>query len=120
MTEREQREREERVLVVMPTQKDAAMAEAVLRGVGVACVVCADLPGACRELARGAGAVVLAEQVLVPGESEELLGWLANQQVWSDLPVLVLGHGGSGGGARCCAGSTASYSCRNRWRSKRC
>jgi two-component system, sensor histidine kinase len=44
----------------------------------------------CRELERGAGALVLAEEVLSHPESGKLRGLLLQQSKWSDIPVVVV------------------------------
>ena len=46
---------EERVLVLAPTPKDAARSRALLTEAGLACALCDDLAGLCREVAAGAG-----------------------------------------------------------------
>ncbi len=83
-----------RVLVAAPTRMDAAVSRSLLAGAGLDCVVCADPDEVCRELQRGAGAVVLTQEMLAPGRVERLAAWLARQPPWSDVPILVLLHGG--------------------------
>ena len=50
-------ERDERVLVLMPTVKDGARCRDILAQVGLASAVCKDSPGlkSVREIAEGAG-----------------------------------------------------------------
>jgi signal transduction histidine kinase/ActR/RegA family two-component response regulator len=46
-------------------------------------------------LNRGAAAVILPEEVVVPETEREFARWLANQPPWSDLPVIVLSRSGA-------------------------
>jgi signal transduction histidine kinase len=86
---------EERLLVLAPTGRDAALCRDVLADAGVACVLCPDLPAVCRELADGAGALLLPEEALTGDGAAGLATVLAAQPPWSDLPVLVLTRGGA-------------------------
>lgn len=94
MSRMQQPEMENRVLLLLPSRKDTAMARSVLAQAGITCVPCSDLSELCRELAAGAAAVVSAEETLRSGQFEVFLGLLRDQPVWSDVPVLVLGSGG--------------------------
>jgi signal transduction histidine kinase/ActR/RegA family two-component response regulator len=86
---------EERVLVLAPTSKDAALASTVFRRAGVACHCCPDLAGVCAELDAGAAAIVLTEEAVVQDRSDPLAVWLERQPRWSDLPVLILARPGA-------------------------
>ena len=55
---------ERRLLILAPIGKDAALIETMLRGDRVACVACSNLDELLRELERGAGAVLVAEEAL--------------------------------------------------------
>ena len=85
---------EGRVLVLAPTGKDAALTHAVLGYAGIKCEICADLGCVTRELERGAGALLLAEEAITGG-SESLAALIARQAPWSDLPVLMLARHGA-------------------------
>ena len=85
---------ENRVLVLAPTAKDAALSRVILAEAGVACVACADLEDLCRAIARGAAAVILTEEALTDGGGC-LTDVLGRQPLWSDLPLLVLTRGGA-------------------------
>ena len=80
---------ERRVLVLAPTGKDASLTRVVLGHVGIKCEICANLGQVVRELERGAGALLLAEEAIAYA-SESLAGIIARQPPWSDLPMLVL------------------------------
>ncbi|MCE9562128.1 MAG: PAS domain S-box protein [Planctomycetes bacterium] len=87
-------ETEDRVLVLMPTQRDAARTCEFLAGAGLAGTPCADPREVRRELAAGAGVVLLTDEAL--GGGDWLSEALANQPTWSDLPMIVLSREGAG------------------------
>jgi signal transduction histidine kinase/ActR/RegA family two-component response regulator len=86
---------EERVLVLAPTGKDAALTRSILDRTGVVCAACTDLDEVCEQLGAGAGALLLTEEAVRSGGSRRLEQWLAAQPPWSDLPVLVLARAGA-------------------------
>ncbi len=81
---------ERRVLVLPPTRKDGDMTVRLLRSNGVACVICDSLAEICRELALGAGAVLLAQEHVLSGNGEKLGAVLRQQPQWSDIAVILL------------------------------
>ncbi len=89
-----------RVLVAAPTGADAATSRAVLAGAGLGCVVYTRPDEICRELDRGAGALVVTEEALDPARFRPCADWLARQPPWSDLPVVLLWRGGVSAGGR--------------------
>ena len=84
-----------RVLLRAATAKDAVMATEVLQRAGIATHVCTDLQGLVSELEQGAGALLIAEEALADAGASALIGELAQQPTWSDLPVLVLARKGA-------------------------
>jgi signal transduction histidine kinase len=84
---------DERVLILAPTGKDASLAADALRRDGLCTWACEDLIEVRTELARGAGALLLAEEALLPREVAVLVDSLGRQPPWSDVPVLVLTRG---------------------------
>lgn len=80
---------ENRVLVFMPTGRDAALVCATLNNAGVSAEPCADAKILEAEIASGAGAVLLAEEGLQNGTLEHLMEIFNQQPVWSDLPVVL-------------------------------
>ncbi|KQP44188.1 ATP-binding protein [Pseudorhodoferax sp. Leaf274] len=84
-----------RILLRAATAKDALMASAVLDRAGVPVHTCTTLDALVQEMARGAGAIVLAEEALVGPAASLLTQALQAQPSWSDLPVLVLARQGA-------------------------
>jgi signal transduction histidine kinase/ActR/RegA family two-component response regulator len=84
-----------RVLVLAPTRRDAELTVAVLGRAAISCQCCGGLAELCRQVDEGVGAVLLAEEAVMPGEDGTLAAWLSAQPPWSDLPVLVLARSGA-------------------------
>jgi signal transduction histidine kinase/ActR/RegA family two-component response regulator len=84
-----------RVLLRTPTAKDAAMAQAVLAPAGIEACSCPDLESVVRELEHCAGALLLAEEVLVDAGISKLARVLRAQPTWSDLPIVLLARQGA-------------------------
>ncbi len=81
---------ETRVLVIAPLGADAANLSDVLGRAQVAPAVCANLSAAALEVARGCGAILLAEEALAHPRAGDLREALAQQPPWSDVPLLML------------------------------
>ena len=79
-----------RVLILAPHGRDAKVIASVVCGDGFICVQCPDAPTLLAELAAGADAAILTEEVLAGGLAESLRQYLAGQPAWSDLPFVVL------------------------------
>src|ERR1044071_5569034 len=92
-------DRERRVLLVAPTRRDAEITCAFLNKAGMRCVVCRDLVGLAEEIGKGAGAVLLTEEAIASPRFGEVVKALEGQPTWSDLPIVVLTHGGGTAGA---------------------
>jgi signal transduction histidine kinase len=86
---------EHSALLRMATTKDATVTRDVLAREGVSCEVCADLDELLADLERGAGAVMLTEEVLTRPVLATLAQALQAQPPWSDVPVLVLSRPGA-------------------------
>ena len=84
-----------RVLLRTATSKDALIASAVLERAQFDPYVCTDMAELVTELSAGAGAVMLAEEVISGPVMTELKVALASQGPWSDLPVIVLARQGA-------------------------
>ena len=85
---------EERILVFAPTGRDAILACQLLAGANIASQACTDDRELFREIERGAGAVLVAEEALLPWTVNNLLDVLAREGPWSDLPLIVFTRGG--------------------------
>jgi signal transduction histidine kinase len=81
---------DERVLVVAPTGRDAALTSEVLTKAGLIAEPCLDLPQAWTKMEEGAGALLVTEESLSASGLEALAKALASQPPWSDLPIIVL------------------------------
>ena len=82
--------REETILVLAPTGRDARLIAGELDRHGFTALTCATLDQLCAEIEAGAGAAVLAEEALPPAGLTGLVEALGRQPAWSDLPLLVL------------------------------
>jgi signal transduction histidine kinase/ActR/RegA family two-component response regulator len=83
-----------RVVIHAPTGKDARLIAQVLLKGAMAHHICTHATDIISELAKGAGALLIAEEALDSGLLRAVSGYLGQQQAWSDLPVLVLGSTG--------------------------
>ncbi|MDB5847689.1 MAG: putative histidine kinase, hybrid [Rhodoferax sp.] len=84
---------EHRLLVFVPTGRDAVLTEQLLGANGIPVVVCGSPQDLAARLAEGAGALLLSEEAL--GVCGELLRrFIDAQEAWSDLPVLLLTRSG--------------------------
>ncbi len=86
---------EERVLILAPRGRDAAIAAELLQKNGHAVQVCAGLSELVAELTLGAGSALITEEALAAGNRHELSEWVVAQPKWSDLPFVVLANSGS-------------------------
>ena len=87
---------EERVLVLMPSKRDTERTLHLLADANLACTACADVPGLCRELRKGAGAVLLTDEIVLVDIDRTLEEALREQPAWSALPILLLAREGTG------------------------
>jgi signal transduction histidine kinase/CheY-like chemotaxis protein len=85
---------DERVLVRTPTGRDAEIAERALRESQLDVLVCVDGQHLCREIERGAAAVLMTDDVLEPSVLPRLACVIEAQAEWSELPFVVLARGG--------------------------
>ena len=81
---------EQRVLILAPRGRDAAVVKAVLEAMPLHCLVCADDVDLLAELGTGAAAAIVTEESLTPRGSQQLDEWLRQQPTWSDFPFIVL------------------------------
>ncbi|MGD9647335.1 MAG: PAS domain S-box protein [Pirellulales bacterium] len=77
-------------MILAPTRRDARLTATVLADNGIEARVCADAAEVARELTSGAGAVLLAEEVVAAGQCGPLVETIAAQPAWSDVPVMLI------------------------------
>ena len=80
----------ERVLVQAPVGRDADAIMGVLRSVGLSGVACVGLGQLLSHLSAGAGVAIVSEEALARSELGPLEKWIAEQDPWSDFPLLIL------------------------------
>ncbi|GAB3726121.1 hypothetical protein GCM10028862_01030 [Luteimonas pelagia] len=89
-------DRAHRILLLLSTPSDVDLTCEVLGRHDMACHACEDASELLREIARGAGAVLLSEEALaLDGAHAVLIRALDEQPRWSDLPVLVMTRSGA-------------------------
>jgi signal transduction histidine kinase len=86
----------ERVLIVAPLGRDAAIAGAILREARLPLLGCPDLACLLEELPGGVGVALVAEEALQTADYPHLVRWIEQQPPWSDLPVVLIAHRGGG------------------------
>jgi signal transduction histidine kinase len=94
MTDVPARSPELRVLLRMVTAKDGEMTIRLLARAGIAAETCADAAELAKEMAVGAAAVLIAEEILADQGFGRVMLALRSQPAWSDLPVIVLARSG--------------------------
>jgi signal transduction histidine kinase/CheY-like chemotaxis protein len=86
---------EQRVLLRTVTSKDAALTRTVLERAGMPAHACPSVSELASEIGRGAGTLLIAEEVLGDSAFRDVLLALQKQPPWSDLPVLILARTGA-------------------------
>jgi len=84
----------ERVLIMAPVGQDGMAMALLLEDQGLETRVCADPTECAREVAAGAGALVLTEEALELSNASALFRALHTEAPWSELPVVILTTGG--------------------------
>jgi signal transduction histidine kinase len=87
-------ESDSRVLILSPTRRDGDVTIRLLSMVGLHCVLCPSPEILAAEIAQGAGAVLLTEQVVKAQYADSVIQILHKQPPWSDLPIVMLVPGG--------------------------
>ena len=86
----------ERVLLLLPTSRDALMTADILERNRIQSQPCANAAELAVELALGAGVVLISEEALATGGTRSVLVQAMDAQPpWSDLPLLVLARQGA-------------------------
>jgi DNA-binding transcriptional LysR family regulator len=86
---------DERVLVLIPTARDAERTASALAAAGLCCTICTDVAGLCAGIAEGGGVALLPEEALAGDTAGRIADTLRRQPPWSDLPLVVLAHPGA-------------------------
>jgi signal transduction histidine kinase/CheY-like chemotaxis protein len=79
-----------RILILTPQGRDAALAEQTLLRSGLRPHVCADLESLRREIAIGAGAVLIVEEALAGKDAAKQDALIDSEPPWSSMPIVML------------------------------
>ena len=88
---------QDRVLILTPTKRDGEISAALLQQASIPSEICPTLASLAKELAVGAGALVVTEDALVQSPDSPLYAALDGQPAWSELPVIALVRNSSDG-----------------------
>jgi signal transduction histidine kinase/ActR/RegA family two-component response regulator len=80
----------ERVLILAPIGRDAALSCEMLREAGFDAGVCETMGHLTEAVSDEAGALLVAEEALTPDALKLLVDTLDHQPAWSDIPLIVL------------------------------
>ena len=83
------RPRDDHILILAPTGNDAEVTSSLLTDAGLHTEICQSLE-ALTERTEAAGAMLIAEEALVPPGVWTLVESVRRQPTWSDLPLVVL------------------------------
>ncbi|MCA1555273.1 MAG: hybrid sensor histidine kinase/response regulator, partial [Acidobacteria bacterium] len=86
--------RDERILILAPTGRDAEMTARHLQAAGLRAEACDRVDELCEEMRVGAGMIFLTGEALTYETMRCLVESLAQQPAWSDIPLVVLTSGG--------------------------
>ncbi|MDP9127615.1 MAG: ATP-binding protein [Pseudomonadota bacterium] len=81
---------EERVLILMPSHKDATATAKIFKDFNIVPHVCQEIKDLCEEIKKGAAAAILTEEAIAADAEGCLKAALASEEPWSELPLLVL------------------------------
>src|SRR5215471_12780951 len=87
--------RDQRVLILTPTGRDAELMARFLADASLISHVCITIDDVCRRMTQGAGVVLLTEESLTMRSRAVLERSLMTQPTWSDIPIILLTSGGS-------------------------
>jgi len=82
--------RDKRILVLAPTRNDAVIACATLMEARIFAEPCGTIETLCAYIGISAGAAIIAQEALTPPAIDLLVGTLAHQPPWSDIPIIIL------------------------------
>jgi hypothetical protein len=87
---------DERIVIVAPTGRDAALARLVLQRAAMDTVVAHQQDDLSFHLSEGAGALLIADEAFSREAIRAVAAFLEDQPPWSDLPIIVLTSGEDG------------------------
>ncbi len=87
--------RDQRILILAPTGRDAGLAARFLADAHLSAFICDSIEELCEQIRAGAGLVFLTEEGLSARALVALTEALRDQPPWSDLPIILLTSGGS-------------------------
>src|ERR1051325_712516 len=87
-------DRDERILVLAPTGRDAALTARFIGDAGLTAHICASVEELCERMHAGAGLAFITGEALTPDAMLCLVAALSAQPTWSDFPLVVLTSGG--------------------------
>ncbi|MFL6604950.1 MAG: ATP-binding protein [Steroidobacteraceae bacterium] len=79
-----------RVIIYPPSRRDGETTGALLQAAAILVTVCYSASSVSREIATGAGVLMLTDAALFQEDIDAILTALSNQPSWSDLPVVLL------------------------------
>jgi signal transduction histidine kinase len=82
-------ETDDRILILAPTGRDAALAAEAFAEAGMTALPCRDMEDLCRRIEEGAGAAMITEEALTAASMPRLRELLDRQPPWADLPLLI-------------------------------
>ncbi len=85
---------EERILILAPTGQDAAAMAALFHAHGWSAMVCGTAGEVCDQLTAGSAVLLMTEEALELPQLPDVLRQLEAQPSWSELPLILLTHGG--------------------------
>jgi len=77
-------------VLVWASGRDGALTARFLGEAGFEALATAECAECCRELVRGAGVLIVAEELLSDPNSGSLRALLNDQPAWSDIPVIII------------------------------
>jgi len=86
----------ERILILAPQGRDAAIAASILSEGGLRPLICDGVPCLGQRLAEGAGLAIITDDAVLTADLAAIRVWVAEQQPWSDMPFVLLTARGGG------------------------
>lgn len=93
-TDKTKNNRDERILILAPTGRDAEITARILSEAGLTAEVCQNALEINSETLENAGLFFVTGEALTPETTPNLIAALTEQPQWSDIPLVVLTSGG--------------------------